>query len=95
MPFASLPSKGLLGRDPNAIRIPNNMGHVFNCTWGKTLRIGSHCFGFLCVKTSEKWCAHCIIDEWVLEAQSFGITLEEGLLFPKLDAYGKLKLGLR
>ena len=80
---------------PNVIRIPNNMGHIFNCTWDKTLRMGSHCFGFLCVKASEKWCAHCIIDEWVLEAQSFGITLEEGLLFPKLDAHGKLKLGLR
>ena len=46
---------------PNVIRIPNNMGHVFNCTWDKTLRMGSHCFGFLCVKASEKWCAHCII----------------------------------
>jgi len=32
---------------PNVIRIPNNMGHAFNCTWDKTLRMGSHCFGFL------------------------------------------------
>ena len=80
---------------PNVIRIPNNMGHVFNCTWDKTLRMGSHCFGFLCVRLTEKWCAHCIIDDWVLEAQSFGISFEEGLLFPKLDPYGKLKLGLR
>ena len=44
---------------PNVIRIPNNMGHVFNCTWDKTLRMGSHCFGFLCVRLTEKWCAHC------------------------------------
>ena len=80
---------------PNVIRIPNNMGLVFNCTWDKTLRMGSHCFGFLCVRTAEAWCAHCIIDEWVLEAQSFGITLGEGLLFPKLDPQGGLKLGLR
>ena len=80
---------------PNVIRIPNNMGHAFNCTWDKTLRMGSHCFGFLCVKDTEKWCAHCIIDDWVLEAKSFGITFVEGLLFPKLDAQGKVKLGLR
>ena len=80
---------------PNVIRIPNNMGHAFNCTWDKTLRMGSHCFGFLCVKGVEKWCAHCIIDEWVLEAKTFGISFDEGLLFPKLDACGKIKQGLR
>ena len=80
---------------PNVIRIPNNMGHAFNCTWDKTLRMGSHCFGFLCVKNTEKWCAHCIIDEWVLEAKTFGLSFNEGLLFPKLDAQGKIKLGLR
>jgi len=80
---------------PNVIRIPNNMGHVFNCTWDKTLRMGSHCFGFLCVKTSENWCAHCIIDDWVLEAKSFGLTFDKGLLFPKLDAQGTVKFGLR
>ena len=57
--------------------------------------MGSHCFGFLCVKDTEKWCAHCIIDDWVWEAKSFGITFREGLLFPKLDAQGKIKLGLR
>ena len=80
---------------PNVIRIPNNMGHVFNCTWDKTLRMGSHCFGFLCVKGKELWCAHCIIDEWVEEAKTFGISFDKGLLFPKLDAYGKIKPGLR
>ena len=57
--------------------------------------MGSHCFGFLCVKNTEKWCAHCIIDEWVLEAKTFGLSFNEGLLFPKLDAQGKIKLGLR
>ena len=80
---------------PNVIRIPNNMGHVFNCTWDKTLRMGSHCFGFLFVKATENWCAHCIIDDWVLEAKSFGLTFDKGLLFPKLDAHGTVKLGLR
>ena len=80
---------------PNVIRIPNNMGHVFNCTWDKTLRMGTHCFGFLCVKDREPWCAHCIIDEWVEEAKSFGLSFQEGLLFPKLDPYGKVKYGLR
>ena len=43
----------------------------------------------------EKWCAHCIIDDWVLEAKSFGLTFDEGLLFPKRDAHGKVKTGLR
>ena len=80
---------------PNVIRIPNNMGHVFTCTWDKTLRMGTHCFGFLCVKDKEPWCAHCIIDEWVEEAKSFGLSFQEGLLFPKLDPYGKVKYGLR
>jgi hypothetical protein len=80
---------------PNVVRIPNNMGHVFNCTWDKTLRMGSHCFGFLCVKDKEPWCAHCIIDEWVEEAQLFGISFQQGLLFPKLDPFGKIKQGLR
>ena len=80
---------------PNVIRIPNNMGHVFNCTWDKTLRMGTHCFGFLCVKDKEPWCAHCIIDEWVEEAKSFGLSFQEGLLFPKLDPYRKVKYGLR
>jgi len=80
---------------PNVVRIPNNMGHEFNCTWDKTLRLGSHCLGFLCVKNKEPWCAHCIIDEWVEEAKLFGISFQEGLLFPKLDPYGNIKHGLR
>ena len=57
--------------------------------------MGSHCFGFPCVKDKEPWCAHCIIDEWVEEAKSFGLSFQEGLLFPKLDPYGKVKYGLR
>ena len=80
---------------PNVIRIPNNMGHVFNCTWDKTLRMGTHWFGFLCVKDKEPWCAHCILDDWVEDAKSFGLPFQEGLLFPKLDPYGKIKHGLR
>ena len=28
-----------------------------NCTWDKTLRMGVHCFGLLCGKGTEKWCA--------------------------------------
>ena len=53
---------------PNTIRIPNNLGLVFNCTWDKTLNMGSHCFGIVCVRNKDIWCAHCIIDEWVREA---------------------------
>ena len=55
---------------PNTIRMPNNGGLVFDCTWDKTLRMDSHCFGFFCMKGEEPWCAHCIIDEWVLLAKS-------------------------
>ena len=43
---------------PNTIRIPINEEMVFNCTWDKTLRMGVHCFGFLCVKGVDRWCAH-------------------------------------
>jgi len=75
---------------PNTIRIPNNMGHVFNCTWDKTLTLGSHCFGFLCMYGREPWCAHCVIDDWVTEAQSFGIAFDKGLLFPKLSPKGTI-----
>jgi len=32
----------------------------------------------------EPWCAHCAIDDWVTEAQSFNISFDKGLLFPKL-----------
>ena len=81
---------------PNTIRIPCDSGLVFNCTWDKTLRMGVHCFGFLCVKGSEGWCAHCIIDEWVLFARSFfRISFHEGLLFPRLTNKGKVKDGKR
>ena len=74
---------------PNTIRFPCDSGLVFNCTWDKTLRMGVHCFGFLCVKGSEGWCAHCIIDEWVLFARSFfRISFHEGLLFPRLTNQG-------
>jgi len=73
---------------PNTIRIPINDGLVFNCTWDKTLRMGVHCFGFLCVKSKEKWCAHCIIDEWVLCAKTFNIPFDVGLLFPRLKKKG-------
>ena len=31
----------------------------------------------------------------MLEAKTFGLSFNEGLLFPKLDAQGKIKLGLR
>ena len=36
---------------PNTYRMPNNAGLVFNCTWDKTLRMNSHCFGFKCTRT--------------------------------------------
>ena len=74
----------------NTIRIPTNEGLVFNCTWDKTLRMGVHCFGLLCVKGTEKWCAHCIIDEWVLYAKTWGISFESGLLFPRLKSQGRV-----
>ena len=73
---------------PNTIRIPNNGGLVFNCTWDKTLTMGSHCFGIICVSKKEPWCAHCIIDEWVKEAKSFGMRFDKGLLFPKINPDG-------
>ena len=57
---------------PNTIRIPGDTGLVFNCTWDKTLSMGVHCFGFLCVKDKKfGWCAHCIIDEYVAFAKNF------------------------
>jgi len=80
---------------PNTIRIPINEGLVFNCTWDKTLRMGVHCFGFLCVKGVDKWCAHCIIDEWVCYAKGFGITFEVGLLFPRLKGKGQVNCNKR
>ena len=80
---------------PNVIRMPNNRGFVFNCTWDKTLRMNSHCFGFLCMMGVEDWCAHCIIDEWVYLAKSANISFHRGLLFPRLDYDGTIKLNKR
>jgi len=74
----------------NTYRMPNNAGLVFNCTWDKTLRMNTHCFGFKCVKNAEVWCAHCIIDEWVSLAKSFGFTFDRGLLFPRLNTDGTI-----
>ena len=79
---------------PNVIRMPNNGGLVFDCTWDKTLRMDSHCFGFFCMRGKEPWCAHCIIDEWVnLAKLLLKLTFEGGLLFPRLDYDGTVKLG--
>ena len=80
---------------PNVIRMPNNKGLVFNCTWDKTLRMESHCFGFLCVSGEEEWCAHCIIDQYVLMAKTFGLTFDRGLLFPRLKYDGTIILDKR
>ena len=76
---------------PNVIRMPNNGGFVFNCTWDKTLRMDSHCFGFLCMLGLEDWCAHCIIDDWVTLAKSMNISFDRGLLFPRLEYDGTIK----
>ena len=79
---------------PNVIRMPNNGGLVFDCTWDKTLRMDSHCFGFFCMQGKEPWCAHCVIDEWVnLAKLLLKLTFEGGLLFPRLDYDGTVKLG--
>ena len=74
----------------NTIRIPIDEGFVFNCTWDKSLRMGVHCFGLLCVKRVEKRCAHCIIDEWVHYAKTWRISFESGLLFPRLGSQEKV-----
>ena len=79
---------------PNTIRMPNNKGLVFDCTWDKTLRMDSHCFGFFCMKGKEPWCAHCVIDDWVILAKTMlNISFTGGLLFPRLDYDGTVKLG--
>ena len=62
---------------PNTIRMPNYKGLVFYVTWDKTLRMDSHCFGFLCVKQSQPWCAHCIIDRWVQTAKTHGFSFTQ------------------
>jgi len=80
---------------PNVIRMPNNRGLVFNCTWDKTLRMSSHCFGFICSKETESWCAHCIIDEYALLAKNYGITFEKGKLFPRINYDGTIILNKR
>ena len=96
MHFVSQQLKRLAGAGniiaPSVIRMPNNRGFVFNCTWEKTLHMNSHCFGFLCMIGVEDWCAHCIIDEWVLLAKSINISFDRGLLFPCLDYDGTIKL---
>ena len=79
---------------PNTIRIPNNLGLVFNCTWDKTLTMGSHCFGIVCVRNKDIWCAHCIIDEWVREAKPFGMSFDRGLLFPKINPDGSANMNI-
>jgi len=46
------------------------------------------------MKGKEKWCAHCIIDEWVnLAKLLLKITFAGGLLFPRLDYDGTVKPG--
>jgi len=32
----------------------------------------------------DKWCPHCISEEWVLGAKFFNISFDEGLLCPRL-----------
>ena len=80
---------------PNVIRMPNNRGLVFNCTWDKTLRMNSHCFSFLCCAGKESWCAHCIINKWVKLAKTFGLTFDRYLLFPRLNNKGTIILSKR
>ena len=80
---------------PNLIRMPNNRGLVFNCTWDKTLRMNSHCFGFLCVSGVEDCCAHCIIDEWVKLAKKYGLSFDRGLLFLRLNHDGTIIMNKR
>ena len=79
---------------PNTIRMPNNRGLVFKVTWDKTLRMDSHCFGFLCVQAVEPWCAHCIIDIYVILGKQSGISFKTGLLFPRIDIDGSIKFKL-
>ena len=79
----------------NTVRMPNNRGHVFNCTWDKTQIIDSHCFGFLCVKAKEPWCPHCVIDDWVNEAKTYGMDFSKGLLFPKINNDGTANMKTR
>jgi hypothetical protein len=77
----------------NVIRMPNNEGFIFNCTWDKTLRFGSHSFGLKCVKNVKPWCAHCLIDIWASAAKKANIKVQEGLLFPKIKVDGTVSSG--
>ena len=43
----------------------------------------------------DKWCAHCIIDEWVICAKSFGIPFDVGLPFPRLKSKGRVDCNKR
>ena len=80
---------------PNVIRMPNNRGLVFRVTWDKTLRMESHCFGFVCMQGTDPWCAHCLIDLWVDTAKKFGLSFKTGLLFPRIDTDGTIKMHKR
>ena len=57
--------------------------------------MGSHCFGIVCVKNKEPWCAHYLIDDWVDEAKTFGMSFHKGLLFPKINTDGSVKMKSR
>ena len=50
----------------NVVRLLNNNRFAFECTWDKTLRMGSHVYRIKCTKYSDTWCYHCIID-WYVE----------------------------
>ena len=46
------------------------------------------------MKGKEMWCAHCIIDQFVDLAKSMlNLSFTGGLLFPRLDEEGTVKLG--
>ena len=81
---------------PNLIRMPSNRGLVLNCTWDKTLRMNSNCFGFLCSKETKYLCAraHCIIDEYALLAKTYGITFDKGKIVPRINYDGTIILTL-
>ena len=42
------------------------------------------------MKRVDKWCARCIIDEWVICAKTFGIPFDEGLLFTGIKSKGRV-----
>ena len=57
--------------------------------------MGSHCFGILCVKNKEPWCAHCLIDDCMDKAKTFVMSFHKGLLFPKINTDGSVKMKSR